>query len=132
MHISEVEAFLALSRLPFPQHVFIINETVWQEVNGQIIYRGLQPKERPDVIVLTPQALVETIPHEIAHTLGFREFGATIIGKISTWRYRLLNRHPLLKNILEKPVKYQKCFSCPDFPKAHEYGSVEHFRLANY
>lgn len=130
MHISEVEAFLMTSRLPRPQHVFIINESVWQEVDGQVIYRGLQPKGRPDVIVLTPHGIDETIPHEIFHTLGLKEVGASVLGKISAWRYRVLNRHPVLKSFMEKPVSYEKCYGCSDFPKAHEYGDrVEHYRL---
>lgn len=131
MHISEVEAFLATSRLPYPQHVFIINESVTQEVDGQIIYRGLAPKGRSDVIVLTPEARTDTVPHEIAHELlGFREFGASVLGKISAWRFQVLNRHPLLKGFMEKSVRYEKCHGCSDFPKAHEYnGRVEHYRL---
>lgn len=130
MHISEVEAFLSTSRLPCPQHVFIIQESVWQQVDGQVFYRGLQPKGRPDIIVLTPEALTETIPHEIAHTLGFREFGANVIGKVSAWRYQILNRHPVLKSLLEKPVRYEKCSGCSEFYKAHTYGGrVEHYKL---
>lgn len=129
MHISEVEAFLSLSRLPSPQHVFIVKETVWQEVDGQVIYRGLQPKERRDVIVLMPQAIDETIPHEIGHCLGLKEFGATVLGKFSAWRYQVLRRYPSVQGFLEKSIRYEKCFGCRDFAKAHQYGTVEHFRL---
>jgi hypothetical protein len=118
------------SRLPRPQHVFIINEAVWQEVDGQVIYRGLQPKGRPDVIVLTPHARDDTVPHEILHTLGFKEVSASVLGKISAWRYQVLKRHPLLKSIMEKPVSYEKCHGCSEFARAHEYGGrVEHYKL---
>jgi len=131
MHISEVEAFLSTSRLSLPQHVFVINETVWQEVDGQILYRGLAPKKRSDVIVLTPHAITETVGHECAHaSLGMGEFGATVIGKMSAMKYRVLNHFPNVKALAERPVRYEKCNGSCDFPKAHQYGNrVEHYVL---
>jgi len=130
MHISEVEAFLSTSRLPHPQHVFIVNESVWGEVDGQVIYRGLQPKSRKDVIVITPHAIDETVPHEIGHTLGLHEMGAEVIGKLSAMKYHVLSCFPSVKALVEKHVEYEKCSGCSEFAKAHTYGDrVEHFRL---
>ena len=109
----------------------MVSETVWQQVDGQVLYRGLAPKERSDVIVLTPQAIVETVGHEVAHcSLGMREFGATIVGKMSARKYQILSRFPNVKALAERPARYERCNGSCAFPKAHQYGDrVEHYVL---
>jgi len=130
VQIKEVEEILSVSRLPSPQHVLIVNESVWAEADGQILYRGLQPRENRDVIVLTPHAIDETPAHEIAHCLGMGEFGATIVGKLSAMKHRVLNHMPLAKSLVEKSIRYEKCSGSCEFPKAHTYGDrIEHFKL---
>lgn len=130
MNINEIEDILGVSRLPKPQHIFIVNETVWEQVNGQVIYRGLQPKEKKSIVVLTPDTIDETPAHEIGHTLGLREMGATVLGKISAMKYHVLCCFPSVKALVEKSVEYEKCSGCSEFAKAHTYGDrVEHFRL---
>lgn len=130
MHISQVEEILSVSRLPKPQHILIVNESVWGEADGQVAYRGLQPRSRSDTIVLTPHAITETPGHECAHTLGFGEFGASVVGKLAAMKYRVLNHFPNVKSYVQKQVKYEKCNGNCEFPKAHAYGDkVSHFRL---
>jgi intein/homing endonuclease len=70
------------------------------------------------------------IVHNCLHSLGFHELGASVIGRISAWRFQFLKRHPLLKSVMEKPVSYEKCYGCSEFARAHEYGGrVEHYKL---
>jgi len=130
MRIDEVEEVLGVSRLPKPQHIFIVNETVWGEVDGQVLYRGLQPKEKKNTILLTPHAIDETPAHEIGHTLGLGEFGASVVGKLSAMKFRVLSHFPIVKSLTERSVKYEKCSGCQEFQKAHQYGEiVQHFKL---
>jgi len=132
VHISEVEAILATSRLPKPQHILIVNEPVSAEIDGQVLYRGLAPRRgQKDVIVLTPHAITETPMHEIAHDIiGMGEFGASVVGKLSAMKLRVLSHMPLAKSLVEKSVRYEKCGGNCEFPKAHAYGDrVEHFKL---
>jgi len=128
MDISQVEEILGLYRVPKPQHVILVRESVEKHLDRVIYYRGLAPTDRNDVIVLTPQTIDETPLHEIMHTLGFGELGATLLGRVMVAKYRVLRNFPLLKSFLQREVKYQKCSGCQEFPKAHQYeGRVEHY-----
>ncbi|GAH84135.1 unnamed protein product, partial [marine sediment metagenome] len=75
MKVSEVEEVLGLTRfLTAPKHLIKINEPTYQQTNGKTFFRGLQPKKRGDVFVLTPQANSETVIHEVVHAnFGFGE-----------------------------------------------------------
>ena len=128
MEISEVEEILGLYRFPKPQHIIAVREPVERRLDGVIYYRGLQPRDRSDTIVLTPQSIDETVPHEIMHTLGLEEVGATLLGRVMVVKYRVLKNLPLLKSFLQREVKYQKCSGCQEFQRAHQYGGrVEHY-----
>jgi len=120
---------LGLYRVPKPQHVIVVTEPVERHFDGVIYYRGLQPTERGDTIVLTPQAIDETVLHEIIHmALGFGEMGTTLLGKVMVAKYRVLRNFPLLKSFLQREVKYKKCGGCQEFPRVHQYGGrVEHY-----
>lgn len=87
MDINEVERLLRgtgfLPKIFAPKHIILIDEPVTEKFSHQIItYAGLKPKWRTDTIIITSLGDDETVFHEWAHTLGFGEFGANIIGKI--------------------------------------------------
>lgn len=131
LEISEVAELLGLYRfVPKPQHIIVIGEPVRAEVDGYIYYRGIQPSSRRDVIILTPQAMDETVLHEVGHTLGLGEVGATIFGRVMIKKKRFLENFPAVKNLLSQPVSYVKCHGCPEFHILHEKyaGRAEHFK----
>lgn len=90
MDISEVEYLLRTTRfLPLPKHVILIDEPVTENFSHQVIqYAGLTPKWRRDTIILTSLADEETVFHELGHTVGLGEVGATIFGKFMKFRSR--------------------------------------------
>lgn len=129
MEIYEVAEILgAYPLIPKPQHVIIVREPVREQVDGYLYFRGLQPKFRSDVIVLTPQATDETVLHETLHSLGFGELGATVLGKILIRKYEMFGRG-ILGNLLFGPVEYVKCHGCEEFKLLHEKysGRAEHY-----
>lgn len=130
MNVTEVEEILGMSRLPKPKHLIFAQEEVVQKLNHSIYYRGLQPKWRGDVMVLTPSAVDETIPHEALHCLGFGELVAGIGGKVLAWKARVLKSFPLVKSLVQKNVKYTKCSGCEEFKELHtKYANrVEHYK----
>lgn len=110
-------------------HLMIVNEEVHEKLNGMAYFKGLQPKHRQDVFVLTPQASDETVPHELVHTLGLGELAAYPLGKILVWKYRVFKNFPMLKSLRSSPMKYQKCSGCNEFALLHERypGRAEHY-----
>lgn len=130
MDISEVAELLGLYRfVPKPQHIIVISEPVRAEVDGYIYYRGIQPSSRSDVIILTPQAVDETVLHEIGHSLGLGEIGATLFGKLMIRKSRFIENFPALKELFSHPVSYVKCQGCQEFHILHtKYaGRAEHY-----
>lgn len=131
MQIEDIEEILGLARfLTVPKHLIKINEPTYQETNGKIFFRGLQPKKRGDVVVLTPQANSETVLHECVHsTFGFGEEITYPLAKIMDIKQKIIGRFPLVKGILTKKVNYQKCSGCEEFSQLHEKykGRAEHF-----
>lgn len=91
MDIKEVEKLLKTSgfftQLLMPKHIILIDEPVTENFSHQLTqYAGLQPKWRKDIIIITKLGNSETVYHEWAHTLGFGELGANLIGKIMNIR----------------------------------------------
>lgn len=121
-----MEEILGVYRLPKPQHIIFVREPVSEQVDGVIYFRGLQPRMRSDVIVLTAHAIDETVVHEVLHCLGLGEIGANLLGKLMVRKYRILKNSGLLKP--QRGVKYRKCGWCQEFERAHQYGGrVEHY-----
>ncbi len=132
MNIQEVSDILGVSRfLRVPKHVFITDEPVYEERNGRTFYRGLQPKNRRDVIFLSAQSDLTTIPHESWHAMtGLGELTAYPVGRIVAAKYELIKNFPRLKAFLSKRVEYRRAEGSGEFPGESRYrGRVEHYSL---
>ena len=126
MTIQEIEEMLGYTRfLPLPKHIIITKEPVSMKLDGEIRFRGLQPKFRSDTIILTPDANPETVFHEIVHTLGFGENVAYPLGKLLDRINQIKRQIPFKRN-----VKYERCNYCEEFKVLHEkyQGRAEHYK----
>lgn len=102
-----------------PKHVIVLDKPA-VSLHGEtmVAYRGLQPKWRGDVVIITPQGDEETILHETLHAQFLAgEPLAHIGGKILVVKHRLLERSSFLSNIFQirhrgRNVNYQQCSSC--------------------
>lgn len=77
-------------------------------------FAGAQPSWRGDIVILAPQATDETLLHESIHArFGFGELLTYPLGKIARARTRMLERRPLLKELVlrfkGRKVKYKLC-----------------------
>ncbi len=133
MQIKEVSDILGICRfLRAPRHVFITNESVYEERNGRAFYRGLQPKGRRDVIFLSAQSDVTTVSHESWHAMtGLGELTAYPVGRIVAAKYEFIKNFPRLKALISRKVEYRRSEGSGEFPQASRYrGRVEHYTLA--
>lgn len=112
------ETFSQHPNLKPPSKIFVLEAPVVAQIDGHSLLRGSR-LVGSDTIFLTPQATKETISHETIHSLGFREFGAELGGKLLT-RFRNFIP-PILKR---KKVKFEE--KEVPFSKIKEYG----FRVA--
>ena len=133
LDVREVEEILGCYRsIRPPHHMIFTQETVTKQVDGSIYYRGLQPRFRGDVMVLTKDAIDESVVHEALHAnFGVGEAIATPLAKIFIWRARILKQFPLVKSLVQREVRYQKCPGCEEFKELHtKYaGRAEHYKL---
>ena len=78
-----------------PKNILVLDKPA-VSMHGQTLlsfYRGLQPKWRGDVIILSPQGNDETLIHETLHAQYFSsEPLANIGGKILVVKYRMAKR----------------------------------------
>jgi hypothetical protein len=126
LDISEVEALLNSLRLIgliAPQHIFITDEPITAEVDGKLYFRGMAPWGG-SAVVLSKHADATTAPHEIAHTLGFGEFAADLIGKLAALKYNVTRQLPF-SGLRLREVKYQEVDDLPPQFK----GRVKHYIL---
>lgn len=102
-----------------PKNVLVLDKpTVSLHGETIVAYRGLQPKWRGDVIIITPQGDEETVIHETLHAqflVGepLAHFG----GKALVVKHRFLERGGLLADLFRvrhrgRSVQYQRCFGC--------------------
>ena len=115
-----------------PRFVLITDERLdHQTHHGQTVFRGLQPKNRGDVIVLGADADVSTVPHESWHAFsGLGELTAWPIGDRLARRHQRLSRFPALKNLIKRDVKYQEVSGLDEFPGIGKYaGRVKLYKL---
>jgi hypothetical protein len=132
MNIQEVSDILGICRfLRAPRHVFITDEPVYEERDGRAFFRGLQPKGRRDVIFLSAQSDLTTVPHESWHAMtGLGELTAYPFGRIVAAKYELIKNFPRLKEFLSRRVEYRRTEGSGEFPRARRYrGRVEHYTL---
>jgi len=130
LRIEEVEDLLNTLRLLgmlAPEHIFITDEPIYEELDGKVYFRGLAPKNKRGVMVLSAQANVTTVPHEWVHSaLGLGELAAYPIGNLLALRYKLtkklVEKFPLLKSLRLREVKYQEA----DVPKKFS-GRIKHY-----
>jgi hypothetical protein len=54
-----------------------------------LLIRGATPIHRNDVIILTLLADEVTVIHEVLHTMGFGEIGASLLAPLLVWLRRL-------------------------------------------
>lgn len=129
MELAEIEEVLGcFSALRAPEHLIVVNEPVHEQVDGIAYYRGLAPKHRHDVAVITPQATPETVVHEAIHAqFGLGELATYPLAKAWVQKYRLSMLLPFLTQ--RKNVKYERCPGCGEFRLLHERyaGRAEHF-----
>lgn len=133
MNIQEVSDILGVCRfLRAPKHIFITDEPVYEERNGKAFYRGLQPKGKRDVIFLSAQSDLTTIPHESWHAMtGLGELTAYPVGRVVAAKYELVSRFPRLKALISRRAEYRRVEVSVEFPQAARYrGRVEHYTLA--
>jgi hypothetical protein len=112
-----------------PPHLLIVNEPIHNDA-GQY-FRGLQPKSRSDVIVLSAQSDVTTIPHETIHAnFGVGEVIAYPFGWLMAKKTDFIRKHPILDSAVpRKQVKYVEDPNPPEFPDLEKYrGRVTHYR----
>jgi len=113
-----------------PQHIFITDEPIVEEFDGQARFRGLSPKQKRGVIVLSRDADASTVPHEWVHAaLGLGERVAYPFGDLMKARYEFRRKLKEMFPFLEKrrrliEVKYKPA-EVPDKYK----GRIEHYVL---
>jgi hypothetical protein len=132
MNIEEVKDILGICRmLRVPKHIFITDEPVYEKQDGMRFYKGLQPSGRGDVIFLSAQADVTTVPHEMWHAnTGLGELTAYPVGNLLAAKYRVLSRFPAVKDLLTRKVEYAESSNPTDFPQAEKYrGRLKHYTL---
>jgi len=129
VNIEEVTDILnsfKLLALLAPQHVFITDEPIVEEFNGQARFRGLSPKKKRGVIVLSRDADASTVPHEWVHAaLGLGERIAYPFGELMKSRYEIRKKLPLLKN---RPKLIKVKYRPAEAPEKYQ-GRIEHYVL---
>lgn len=132
MNIQEVSDILGVCRfLRAPRHIFITDEPVYEERNGKAFYKGLQPKNRRDVIFLSAQSDITTVSHEAWHAMtGLGELTAYPVGRIVAAKYELIKNFPRLKSLFSRKIEYRRTEESREFPGARRYRDrVEHYTL---
>jgi len=134
MDINEVTEILGLCYgLKAPQHIFITTERVSSQHNGQVFYRGLQPKTKGDSILLTADMDKTSPIHETIHaSLGLGEPGTEVLTRLIIRKNNIITNFPRLKALLSKKLQYQEVHESGEYPDAHKpkfEGRVKHYIL---
>lgn len=123
MNIEEVSDILntfGLLGLLAPEHIFIVDEAIEHEGTR---FRGLAPKAKRGVMVLSRDADTSTVPHEWSHAMfGVGERVAYPFGSIMALRYRVRQKLNVLKR--DRGVSYRR----GDVPPKYQ-GRTEHYVL---
>ena len=102
-----------------PKNVLVLDKpTVSLHGETIVAYRGLQPKWRGDVIIITPQGDEETVIHETLHAQFLAgEPLAHLGGKFLIIKHRLIEKGGRFANFFKirhrgRTVEYQQCNGC--------------------
>lgn len=101
-----------------PKHLLMLERpTVGFHGEHLNFFKGLQPKWRGDVMILTPQADDETVIHESIHAnFGTGELITDRLGKLLVVKHRFLSQRPFLNDLFVRfrgrGVHYQRCSGC--------------------
>jgi len=101
-----------------PKHLLMFDRPAVGFYGDHIaFYKGLQPKWRGDVIIITPQGDDETVIHETLHAnYGASEPVANWGGKILVIKSRILDMFPNIRDLFlmfrGRDVHYQRCYGC--------------------
>lgn len=134
MNIQEVSDILGVCRfLKAPKHIFITDESVYEEKDGKTFFRGLQPKDKRDVIFLSAQSDITTVPHESWHAMtGLGELTAYPVGRAVAAKYEFVQMFPRLKALISRKTEYRRSLEATEFPRARFYKNrVEHYTLVD-
>jgi hypothetical protein len=125
MDITEVEDLLNSLRLlglMAPQHIFLVDEEISMQVDGKVLFRGVAPAGGNAIVLSTKTSNLTTPAHELAHTLGFGEFAADLIGKLAALKYNVTRQLPF-SALKIREVRYQEVDDLPP----HFKGRVRHY-----
>lgn len=98
-----------------PKNLILLDKPAARIVGESVVfYKGLQPKWRGDVVILTPLDDEETVLHEQFHAqYGVPEPVADVLGKFFVKKIRVLSRRPVLKSLSRtRNVHYTQCSGC--------------------
>lgn len=101
-----------------PKHLMMLERPAVALTDGHLcFFKGLQPKWRNDVMLLTPQGDDETVVHETMHAnFGTEELITDRLGKLLVKKYRALERFPRLRDLWlgfrGRNVRYELCSGC--------------------
>lgn len=99
-----------------PKHAFMLDKRTVGITNHHLsFFKGLQPKWRHDVIILTPDGDDESVIHECFHAnFGTEELVTNRLGKLLVKKHRLQEMFPNFPKILpSRSVHYELCPGCP-------------------
>jgi hypothetical protein len=129
MNIDEVTDILnsfRLLALLAPQHIFITDEPLVEQLDGEVRFRGLSPKLKRGVMILSRDADASTVPHEWVHAaLGLGERVAYPFGNLMKLRYMIRGKFPALK---ERPKIIRVSYRPDEVPPKYR-GRIEHYVL---
>lgn len=100
-----------------PSHLLMLERPAVGFSNGLSFYKGLQPKWRGDIVIITPQGDDETAIHETIHAnFGIGELFTNPAAKILVVKHRMIERLPILKNLhlrfRNRKIHYELCGGC--------------------
>jgi len=128
IQIEEVEEILnssGLLALLAPKHVFITDEEIVQHMGQEVVhFRGVAPRNRRGIMVLSKAADVTTVPHEWIHSaLGLGEAIAYPFGSLYAKLYEVKKRFKFLS---ERPRIFKVKYAKGSTPEKYK-GRVKHY-----
>lgn len=124
--VSEILSSFGLLGLLAPQHIFITDEKIYEKGSNKR-FRGLSPKKKRGVMVLSRDADSSTVPHEWLHAMtGAGELLAYPFGKLFSFRYEFRKKFAFRDRTLLK-IRYKK-----EEVRSEYKGRIEHYILDRF